>query len=127
MPLHITDNHFSIPIGKTDMLKAPSHFPVPAYRYTLREMTVVWHMYGGNDFKKNEKDATKKVVHFSDNQMSTSVGFINSKAGEVVIGSVQKKKKPMNWQVKGGVNRNHSVLMQLQLSKVSLVLYRLFH
>ncbi|KAI4468676.1 autophagy-related 2 isoform a [Holotrichia oblita] len=118
MPLHITDNHFSLPIGKTDMLKPPAHFPIPVYRYTLREMTIVWHMYGGNDFKKHEPDANKKVVHFSDTAMSTNVGFINSKAGEVIISNVQKKKQNFSWQVKGGVNRNHSVLMQLQLNKV---------
>lgn len=119
MPLHITDNHFSVPIGKTDMLKPPAHFPIPVYRYTLREMTIVWHMYGGNDFRKHDPDASKKVVHFSDTTMSTNVGFINSKAGEVIISNVQKKKQTVSWQVKGGVNRNHSVLMQLQLNKVS--------
>lgn len=50
-PVRVVDNHFSVPVGKADLLKAPKHYPDPVYRYTLREMTIIWHMYGGLDFK----------------------------------------------------------------------------
>ena len=49
-PIHVVDNHFSLPLGKTDQLKAPEHFPPAVQRYTLREMSLVWYMYGGSDF-----------------------------------------------------------------------------
>lgn len=49
-PIEIKDNYFSLPHGKTDLLKAPDHFPNAEYRYTLKELTIVWHMYGGSDF-----------------------------------------------------------------------------
>lgn len=52
-PVAVIDNHFRIPIGKTDMLKAPDHFPCPVYRYTLSEISVVWSMYGGRDFESS--------------------------------------------------------------------------
>lgn len=49
-PLEIKDNYFSKPLGRTDLLKAPDNYPGAEYRYTLKELTVVWFMYGGNDF-----------------------------------------------------------------------------
>jgi len=52
-PVVVIDNHFRIPIGKTDMLKAPDHFPCPVYRYTLSEISILWSMYGGQDFESS--------------------------------------------------------------------------
>lgn len=49
-PIEIKDNHFSQPHGKTDLLKAPDNFPNAEYRYTLKELTIVWFMFGGSDF-----------------------------------------------------------------------------
>ncbi|XP_069689778.1 autophagy-related protein 2 homolog B isoform X2 [Periplaneta americana] len=70
-PVRIVDNHFSVPIGKTDQLRAPEHFPDAVLRYTLCEMTVIWHMYGGYDFDSNAiQDKTqhpKKQVKIEDN------------------------------------------------------------
>lgn len=54
-PLRIVDNHFSAPHGKPDLLKAPSDFPMAVQRYTLCEMSLVWHLYGGRDFDENDK------------------------------------------------------------------------
>ncbi|KAJ8967900.1 hypothetical protein NQ317_015422 [Molorchus minor] len=118
-PVRVVDNHFSIPVGKTDLLKPPKNFPIPIMRYTLCEMTVVWHMYGGNDFKVPDKDSKKKTVNFSDTHLSDSISFSNTGRGEVNIGSnLDKKKANIPWILRGGVNRDHSVLMELQLNKV---------
>ena len=59
--LRVVDNHFAVPIGKTDLLKAPRHFPNANVRYTLCEMTLIWHMFGGRDFG-NSKVCSKKHV-----------------------------------------------------------------
>lgn len=48
--IRVVDNYFTVPITKADFLKAPKGYPSPVAKYTLREMTVVWHMYGGHDF-----------------------------------------------------------------------------
>ena len=64
--LRIIDNHFAIPLGKTDLLKAPRHFPPPVLRYTLCEMSLIWHMYGGKDFEVSQS-STKKQVIVNDN------------------------------------------------------------
>lgn len=60
--LRIVDNHFAVPLGKTDELKAPKHFPKAVLSYTLREMTLVWHMYGGRDFGSSLPVAKKHVT-----------------------------------------------------------------
>lgn len=49
-PIIVQDGHFSRPLGRTDLLRAPAHFPVPSTRVVLREVSLVWHLYGGRDF-----------------------------------------------------------------------------
>ena len=46
----IKENYFSLPVTKTDTSKAPLHFPVPVVRYLVKEVSLVWHLYGGKDF-----------------------------------------------------------------------------
>lgn len=45
------ENHFSVPAVQADLLQAPSHFPMAGMRYTLCELTLTWHLYGGQDFE----------------------------------------------------------------------------
>jgi autophagy-related protein 2 len=54
-PIDVKDNYFSQPLGKTDLLKAPDNYPPAEYRYTLKELTVVWYVYGGSDFSDAPK------------------------------------------------------------------------
>ena len=49
-PIRVKDGHFSRPRGSADLLRAPAGFPVPQSRVVLREVSVVWHLYGGKDF-----------------------------------------------------------------------------
>lgn len=49
-PIVVQDGHFSQPLGSTDLLRAPAHFPVPSSRVVLREVSFIWHLYGGRDF-----------------------------------------------------------------------------
>lgn len=46
----IRDDYFSLPITRTDGSKAPLKFPVPDIRYVVKEVSLVWHLYGGKDF-----------------------------------------------------------------------------
>lgn len=65
-PIKMVDNHFTVPLGKEDVLKAPKNYPVPVSKYTLREMSIVWHMYGGSDFASSEeKDSKDDKKHVS--------------------------------------------------------------
>lgn len=37
----------------TDQLHRPENFPVPVTMYTLKDMNMVWYLYGGSDFQKS--------------------------------------------------------------------------
>lgn len=69
--VHIEENHFTIPTEKTDVLKTPKNFPSAVYRYTLCEMTLIWHMYGGKDFEDPHPTAKK---HITINENSKNYG-----------------------------------------------------
>ncbi|XP_056630005.1 autophagy-related protein 2 homolog A [Diorhabda sublineata] len=118
-PLRVVEYHYVTPDGKTDHLKAPKSFPVPIAQYTLCDMTIVWNIYGGNDFHKSEGENKKVNVQFSETRLNDSVSFSRTKQDEVLIKSkVHKKKANMNWILKGGVNRNHDVHMEFHLNKI---------
>ncbi|KAF6726611.1 Autophagy-related 2-like protein A [Oryzias melastigma] len=111
-PIKVKDSHFSRPRGSSDLLRAPSRFPVPQSRVMLREISVVWHLYGGKDF------GGKPI---SIHAPSTSRGR-SAPAG--VRGSPSRSvpcSRPQNsWRWAGGSGRQHSLLMEIQLTKVSL-------
>lgn len=134
--LRIVDNHFSVPVGKTDLLKAPRHYPAAVLRYTLCEMTLIWHMYGGKDFETSES-AAKKHVTINENSLRSDVttqgrsrsaigrvGFSKVTPNEVRFGSVPNsprvkvKESVQDWHTLGGPARQHDVLMELQLNKI---------
>lgn len=48
--IEIKDNYFSQFYGKTDFLKVFDYFFNVEYRYILKELIIVWYMYGGSDF-----------------------------------------------------------------------------
>uniref|UniRef100_A0A672GZR9 Autophagy related 2A n=1 Tax=Salarias fasciatus TaxID=181472 RepID=A0A672GZR9_SALFA len=94
-PIRIKESHFSRPRGSSDLLRAPSRFPVPQSRVVLREISVVWHLYGGKDF-------------------GVPAGVRGSPSRNV------SSSRPQNsWRCAGGSGRQHTLLMEIQLTKVS--------
>lgn len=49
-PVKIKDDHFSHPLQGCDSNRAALNFPVPEVRYLIKEISVIWHLYGGKDF-----------------------------------------------------------------------------
>ncbi|KAM9377347.1 autophagy-related protein 2 homolog A [Pholidichthys leucotaenia] len=110
-PIKIKEDHFSRPRGSTDLLRAPSGFPVPQSRVVLREISAVWHLYGGKDFGGKPMSAYSQTVTRG---RSVSFGVRGSPSHAVPA------TRPQNsWRVAGGSGRQHSVLMEIQLTKVS--------
>ncbi|KAK2104716.1 Autophagy protein [Saguinus oedipus] len=96
----IRDNYFSLPVTKTDTSKAPLHFPIPVIRYVVKEVSLVWHLYGGKDFGTVPPTSPAKSYispHSSPSHTPTRHG---------------------RGMVCGGKGRNHDFLMEIQLSKV---------
>lgn len=142
--LVIIDNYFAVPLSKTDVLKRPKSYPIPIMEYTLREMTVVWHMYGGYDFNTSpctddsvsDKSTSSKKVNFKDNRIDTndigSVAFTNARTGEVILPDLNlleaetkdakiKSGPNAGGFIRGGRARNTDVLIELQLNKVKFL------
>ncbi|XP_016063918.1 PREDICTED: autophagy-related protein 2 homolog A [Miniopterus natalensis] len=103
-PIIVQDGHFSRPLGRTDLLRAPAHFPVPSTRVVLREVSLVWHLYGGRDFGPHPSHRARVGLTGPRGSPSHSSG----------------PNRPQNsWRMQGGSGRQHQVLMEIQLSKVS--------
>lgn len=124
-PIRIIDNHFSVPTGKPDLLLAPKEFPMAVTRYTVCEMSVTWHLYGGHDFQTEDdsKKSKPKKVHFENSfphlPMSEAYkcGVSYSKGSpSVCFGPAQSLK--LTWKTRGGSERRHDILMEVQLNKI---------
>lgn len=133
-PIRLVENHFSVPLHKTDQLRAPKGFPEALQRYTLREMSLVWHLYGGNDFGSS---ATKsRSPKRSEPGADVSDGTVNSFDGGVVLqhhGAVSFSKAcrspayatpqlpttpTRHAEKEGGPGRRTDMLMELQMNKI---------
>uniref|UniRef100_A0A3B4EI02 Autophagy related 2A n=1 Tax=Pygocentrus nattereri TaxID=42514 RepID=A0A3B4EI02_PYGNA len=103
-PIKVRDGYFSRPRGSSDLLRAPSRFPVPQSRVVLREVSIVWHLYGGRDFGGKPTSAhTQHTPTGARSSPSRSAG----------------SSRPQNsWRWVGGSGRQHSLLMEIQLTKV---------
>ncbi|XP_037892435.1 autophagy-related protein 2 homolog B [Glossina fuscipes] len=113
-PLEIVDNHFYIPTTSSDLLKSPDNFPTAEYRYTLCEMTFTWHLYGGHDFSQGSSNNDP-------NMDPNKSGMSEDYSQGVSYSKVKCEKKPkekITWKSVGGRNRNHEVLVEIELSKV---------
>ncbi|XP_059566161.1 autophagy-related protein 2 homolog A isoform X1 [Myotis daubentonii] len=103
-PITVQDGHFSRPLGSTDLLRAPAHFPVPSTRVVLREVSLVWHLYGGRDFGPHPSHRAR-------------VGLTGPRGSP---SRCSGPNRPQNsWRMQGGSGRQHQVFMEIQLSKVS--------
>lgn len=110
-PIRIKESHFSRPRGSSDLLRAPSRFPVPQSRVVLREISVVWHLYGGKDFGGKPMSVH---AHNANRGRSVPAGVRGSPSRNV------SSSRPQNsWRCAGGSGRQHTLLMEIQLTKVS--------
>uniref|UniRef100_A0A8D0HW69 Autophagy related 2A n=1 Tax=Sphenodon punctatus TaxID=8508 RepID=A0A8D0HW69_SPHPU len=104
-PVCVRDGYFSRPLGSTDLLKAPAHFSVPESRIMLREISVVWLLYGGRDFGTSGHSHSAKPGLASARSSPSRSSVTN---------------RPQNtWRAQGGTGRIHDLLMEIQLTKVS--------
>lgn len=137
-PIRIVDNHFSIPLDKHDMLKAPQGFPQAVTRYTICDLSISMHLYGGNDFaitnnansgnnqteKEYEKppkekvgmsDAYKKGVAFSKISSTVTLPSGTSINSSKLNSSAARSQRP--WKERGGINRNFDVCIEIHSNK----------
>uniref|UniRef100_A0A8D2J6L1 Autophagy related 2B n=1 Tax=Varanus komodoensis TaxID=61221 RepID=A0A8D2J6L1_VARKO len=95
----IKENHFSLPVKKADTSKAPLRFPVPLVRYVVKEISLIWHLYGGKDFGNIPPTSPAKSYIPQSSPSHTPTRHGRNTAC-------------------GGKGRNPDFLMEIQLSKV---------
>jgi len=114
--IKVIDDFFQPPLGKFDQLGSPDGYPPPLYRYTVREMSLVWQMYGGSDFD------TKNHCSPSSSPSSPSFASPSSKSERQTPRLAKHEnrneiKNKGNVSI-GGPNRDMNTLMELQLNKL---------
>lgn len=123
-PIRIVDDHFSIPLDKHDMLKSPEGFPQAVNRYTICDLTIALHLYGGNDFataadidagnrreREKERYAEQERAGMSDTYLNgVSYSKILSTVTLPLGGRNNKTSRP--WKEVGGINRNFEVCIE---------------
>ncbi|XP_059486897.1 autophagy-related protein 2 homolog A [Neocloeon triangulifer] len=128
-PIRIVENHFGVPLRRMDLLETPKNFPNPELRYTICDLSLVWHLYGGSDFQSSEKKIVriKGETNVATNSPmrnmgpSPSISFSKSAPGEIQFNiekSSNTQKVCSDWQERGGPGRDHNVLMEFQFNKV---------
>ncbi|KTG34159.1 hypothetical protein cypCar_00030902 [Cyprinus carpio] len=100
-PILVREEHFSVPLEGSSSTRGPLHFPVPEIRYLVKEISVVWHLYGGKDFGGGALSSSPArsrgcTPHSSPSQTPVKQVRRGSRAG-------------------GGWGRNPDVLMEIQL------------
>lgn len=102
-PVEIKDDHFSHPLEGSGS-RGGLNFPIPEARYLIREISVVWHLYGGKDFGNTGFPSSPARSRVSTPHSSPSQTPVRQPRGPGKVG--------------GGKGRNPDVLMEIQLSKV---------
>ncbi|XP_013170925.1 PREDICTED: autophagy-related protein 2 homolog A isoform X1 [Papilio xuthus] len=143
-PVYMTDNHFTVPAARTDVLKAPKSFPMPVLRYTLREMSLTWNMYGGHDFTAPGDVTNKKTVTIEGDKRPHGSPTISKRSKEYepyesgraladayrhgvswAAGNERVRAAPApahrDLRSRGGRARDHSTCVKLRLAKVKFV------
>ncbi|XP_065094861.1 autophagy-related protein 2 homolog A-like [Ochlerotatus camptorhynchus] len=124
-PIRIIDNHFSVPMGKPDLLLAPKGFPMAVTRYTICEMSVTWHLYGGHDFlteedkrkpKAKQSHSEHSFAHLPMSEAYKSGVSYSKGSPSVTFGPTPAQK--LTWKSRGGPERRHDVMMEVQINKV---------
>ncbi|MBN3300118.1 ATG2A protein, partial [Amia calva] len=105
--VRVRDGYFSRPWGSCDVLRAPGQFPVPHTRVALRDVSLVWHLYGGSDL-----GARGHPPHSHRGRSAPP----SARASP----SRSAPPRPQNsWRWQGGSAREHGLLMEIQLTKMS--------
>lgn len=98
-----------------DQLKRPKHFPNSVTSYALRELTIVWHLYGGRDFSTLPTQPTSTTSSPTPNPKKHKA---YTAGDEQVAFHKRGSGSQYGWIRKGGISRDHDVLMEFELNKV---------
>lgn len=136
-PVEIKDNHFSQPLERSDSSRGAMNFPIPEVRYLIKEISVIWHLYGGKDFGSAPSTASPaRSRGWAVNCLSvyTAFEYAQTDSDYLSFSSLLWRSTPhsspsqtpirqakASGRAGGGKGRNPDVLMEIQLSKAKLL------
>ena len=86
--------------------------------YSLRELTIIWHLYGGHDFSAHPSStASPPAMAVKKSAAAASVKSKKLAGGAAGVGS--KVTKQQEWKCVGGIGRDYNTLVEIELNKVS--------
>lgn len=139
-PVQIKDDHFSQPLDGSDSSRGAMNFPIPEVRYLIKEISVIWHLYGGKDFGSATFTASPtrsrgwgwKSAHPVLNVLKRKQIYLifyyfcppyrstpHSSPSQTPVRQVKALGR-----AGGGKGRNPDILMEIQLSKVIFFTWR---
>lgn len=133
-----------------DQLQRPKHFPEPILQYTLKELTIVWHLYGGHDFSPplTSPAASPSLPHQNTNSSTHHSSFSSGPTHSATqsacphpgskhqVGHVsggRGKKVSMGgggrggWSMTGGRGRDNTIRMEIEVDKVHIYVCTYIH
>eukprot|EP00092_Neocalanus_flemingeri_P029317 GFUD01031829.1.p1 GENE.GFUD01031829.1~~GFUD01031829.1.p1 ORF type:complete len:1567 (-),score=501.95 GFUD01031829.1:381-5081(-) len=118
--VNIVDNHFNVPQVVIDHLKSPKGFPLPQMKLSLTKLSLVWQIFGGNDFSssKEMKHNTRARLE----QMGLSLTTEGSRQRRTLnvnngVGSAMAAADTL--KTRGGPGRNGDLLIEVVVSKMA--------
>ncbi|CAF3407371.1 unnamed protein product [Rotaria socialis] len=119
--VQIHENYFAKPLERNDILNAPAHLPVPTLRFSIRQISIVWHIYGGSDFATPKpNDSHEQPIQLNINEsarFSSSAGSspTQEKAGGRLYSSYDTTRVARH--ERGGPCRDLRTSMEFCISK----------
>ena len=107
--------------SSTDQLQRPKHFPDPVTVYTLRELTITWHLYGGSDFSSSSSSSSFPSSVAEKHPVAVKMGAAAGVKHSVLSGrggGREGRRRDVEEGRQGGPGRDRDVLMEIELNKV---------
>jgi len=118
--VNIVDNHFNVPQAVIDHLKSPKGFPLPQMKLSLTKLSLVWQIFGGNDFSSSKEMRHNTKARLEQMGMSFTMEGqrqrrtlnVNNGVGSAIAAADSLK-------TRGGPGRNGDLLIEVVVSKMA--------
>ena len=122
--VNLVDNHFSAPAAQVDHLRPPQGFPSPQLRLALTRLSLVWQIFGGNDFSDSKEMACNTKAKLEQSGICLNLdpkhrGERNKERSAATTTLNSALAAADSLKTKGGPGRNMELLIELVVSKMA--------
>jgi autophagy-related protein 2 len=119
--IQLVDDHFAVPEAQVDHLRAPKGFPSPQLKLALTRLSLVWQIFGGNDFSESKEMRcnTRAKLEKSGLCLSPDGGPHRKRPAAVPTALNSAMAAADRLKTRGGPGRNHELLIELVVNKMA--------